>query len=76
MLRPEPAPGPSRRAYAGLGAPRTGSVGCRGQSPDRPYVTTRSPEEDAVRNATAIGLVVLLVIIIGAAAYQVLLATS
>jgi hypothetical protein len=29
-----------------------------------------------VRNATAIGLVVLLVIIVGAAAYQVLLATG
>jgi hypothetical protein len=29
-----------------------------------------------MRNATAIGLVVLLVIIIGAAAYQVMLATS
>jgi len=39
-------------------------------------VTNRSPEDDAVRNATAIVLVVLLVIIIGAAAYQVLLATS
>ena len=29
-----------------------------------------------MRNATAIGLVVLLVIIVGAAAYQVLLATG
>jgi hypothetical protein len=39
-------------------------------------VITRSPEEDALRSATAIGLVVLLVVIIGAAAYQVLLATG
>jgi hypothetical protein len=50
----------------------------RGDRPKRsPEGTARGiARGDPMRNATAIGLVVLLVIIVGAAAYQVLVATG
>lgn len=41
----------------------------------RPRRTT-PPKEPAMRNATAFGLVLLLVVIVGAAAYQILIATG